>query len=198
MRWQQHGSSDDSDSSRDSDADLSSDEAFHTEDIAASPVNGYMNGNSRRHVFRKDEWPTVVRGQMLVVNSLDTNCHHPTFVEIAEEEEADGVSEENSDTSDNDDAGGSDVAVQNVNVFHRKYLQYRQNPLYASDPDLSKLCDLPASKTSSAKPPAFTLIFGQATAGGSDSGLATANGAIDSHHSLGNGSHDTNGKLMSN
>ena len=114
------------------------------------------SGSRQRHLFKKGEYPSVVRGNILVFNTLEKNTYL-RFVDVPAEKECNTIAVSN---DNEEDASDDETAVENINVFHRKYLQYRQNPLYASDPDLSRSGEDTGKRNSSEKGlPAFTSIF---------------------------------------
>ncbi len=85
--------------------------------------------------------PKVVRGSILIKNSIDTTGA-AKVVDIVE----------------GDDSGDEVIVEDNVNPFHGRYLQQRENPMYSSDQDLSQWDDVHTQVTKSRKP-AFTEIF---------------------------------------
>ena len=82
-----------------------------------SPVEDYNNYG----LHSAENLPQVVRGNILIKNSIDTTGA-PRVVDIVEENESDEV-----------------VVEDNVNPFHGHYFQSRENPMYSSDQDLSRI-----------------------------------------------------------
>ena len=82
-----------------------------------SPVEEYRQ-TSRRKV---DDLPQVVRGNILIKNSIDTTGG-PRVVDVVEADDSDEI-----------------VVEDNVNPFHGQYFQSRENPMYSSDQDLSRV-----------------------------------------------------------
>ncbi|KAI0224271.1 hypothetical protein LSAT2_024716 [Lamellibrachia satsuma] len=82
-----------------------------------SPVEDYNNYG----LHSAENLPQVVRGSILIKNSIDTTGA-PRVVDIVEENESDEV-----------------VVEDNVNPFHGHYFQSRENPMYSSDQDLSRI-----------------------------------------------------------
>ena len=96
-----------------------------------------VNGNSRRledeleqypveeyhQTYRRnvDDLPQVVRGNILIKNSIDTTGA-ARVVDVVEADDSDEI-----------------VVEDNVNPFHGQYFQSRENPMYSSDQDLSRV-----------------------------------------------------------
>lgn len=80
--------------------------------------------------------PQVVRGSILIKNTIDTAGKPRVIDVVADDDEEEFTVEDNS------------------NMFHGKYFQARENPMYNSDEDLSRLH----------RKPAFTKIFSRSDA----------------------------------
>ncbi len=87
-----------------------------------------------------DELPHVVRGSILIKNAIDT-AGAPRVVDVVE--------------TDMDDEF---VVEDNTNMFHGKYFQSRENPMYSSDEDLRRLGRKQKLRQDK---PAFTEIYRQ-------------------------------------
>ena len=75
----------------------------------------------------------VVRGSILIKNTIDTTGG-ARVIDVVETET---------------DGEGEPLLDDNTNLFHNTYHQGKENPMYSSDEDLSRL----------ARKPAFTKIF---------------------------------------
>ena len=80
-----------------------------------------------------DNLPQVVRGSILIKNTLDT-VGATKVIDLVE----------------TDDLGEELLVDDNTNLFHGKYYQARENPMYSSDEDL---------RQAGLRKPAFTEIF---------------------------------------
>ena len=83
-------------------------------------------------------YPNVVRGSILIKNSIDTTGAPKVFDVV------DGESENDEDP----------LCEDNTNMFRRDYFTEKENPMYSSDPDLSQ-----AAKHQ----PQFTRVFTQSS-----------------------------------
>ena len=81
-----------------------------------SPVEDYSYAQ-----HTSENIPQVVRGNILIKNSIDTTGA-PRVIDVVEADESDEV-----------------MVEDNVNPFHGHYFQSRENPMYSSDQDLSRL-----------------------------------------------------------
>ena len=81
-----------------------------------SPVEDYSYAQ-----HTSENIPQVVRGNILIKNSIDTTGA-PRVIDVVEADETDEV-----------------MVEDNVNPFHGHYFQSRENPMYSSDQDLSRL-----------------------------------------------------------
>ena len=75
----------------------------------------------------------MVRGSILIKNTIDTTGG-ARVIDVVETET---------------DGEGEPLLDDNTNLFHNQYRQGKENPMYASDEDLSNM----------ARKPAFTNIF---------------------------------------
>jgi len=102
--------------------ELDKDAAFH-EDEAAT----FAAAETRRHPAATQtspgDLPRVVRGSILIRNSIDTTGT-PRHIDVV--------------TADSDAPSEATVVVEdNTNMFHGLYRQSRENPIYLSDPEAS-------------------------------------------------------------
>ena len=94
----------------------------------AVQTNGAPRHHRSRHhhhhndVDDDDAMPKVVRGNILIKNSIDT-CGAPKVIDVVEA----------------DDSDDETVIEDNVNPFDTRYLQSRENPMYSSDQDLTTI-----------------------------------------------------------
>lgn len=88
------------------------------------------------------DFPKVVRGSILIRNSIDTTGG-PRHLDVVAGDDPDG---------------GGFVVEDNTNMFHRRYFQSRENPLYLSDPEYEEVVEQVSPGQRRKRPP-FAEVF---------------------------------------
>ena len=103
----------------------------------------YFSPAEDRDSDEGDVIPVIEHGSFLIKNSIDTTGAHRVI-----------------DVVESDSDSEYDVS-NNVNLFDNHYLQSRENPMYASDPDLSRISRSHAKVMTST--PTWTKVFDDQT-----------------------------------